>query len=213
MKTSSLLIPVAAIGLAMALCSTAVGQIYLTVPGSFTPTGWWVDTGLSLAAGTQVTVTASGTWTPWVSSGYCGPDGLAASTGEQYYGDQFFNPQGIESAVGTFPLGALIGYAGTTPPMTGSYSSMSQSEIQNTITHLVEIGSSATFAMPYTGELFLGMNDDAFSAFSNDNSGSITAAITVVPEPSALAVLACGLIVFVYFSRRSRPMMRKGVTH
>jgi hypothetical protein len=190
----------ATIGFTIALRSHAAT---VTVPNSWAVGHWWVDTGLSLTAGTQVSVTATGTWTPWYVHGNCGPDGFSASTGVQYWGDQFFST--TRNGQGSVPLGALIGYVGTTPPAVGSYSSMSTSDIQNTMAHLLAIGSSATFTVPYSGELFLGMNDDAFSGYDwNDNLGFVTAAVTVVPEPSSLAVLACGLGLLASFVRRHK---------
>jgi hypothetical protein len=41
------------------------------------------------------------------------------------------------------------------------------------------VGSNLDGNWPYTGELWLSFNDDAYSGNTSDNSGQVTATITV----------------------------------
>ena len=61
------------------------------------------------------------------------------------------------------------------------------------------IGSGPfTFVTPGAGTLFLGVND----TFAINNSGSFTANVSVVPEPTSFALLALGIGVLM--RRRKR---------
>ena len=51
------------------------------------------------------------------------------------------------------------------------------------------VGSSISYTSPFSGELCLGINDDAGTKNYSDNSGSLQATISV-PEPATLALLA-----------------------
>jgi hypothetical protein len=50
------------------------------------------------------------------------------------------------------------------------------------------VGSSYSQIIPESGELFLGYNDDYFP----DNSGTFSVQVTIVPEPSTLALAGAG---------------------
>jgi hypothetical protein len=149
----------------------------------------WTDTGIYLLSGQSVTATASGSWNPWTGVvAPCGPDGAPTSPD---WNDSFL--QGINCA-------SLIAYVGTDPfqghwgdptfwPRTSGY---------------WEIGSSGGFTSPSTGELWFGFNDDAVTENAVDNSGSVTAEITVVPEPSTFALAGLAGLGLLAFSRRKK---------
>ena len=62
------------------------------------------------------------------------------------------------------------------------------------------VGSPYSQISPLSGELFLGYNDDHFE----DNSGSYSVWITVVPEPSSAALIGLGFAVLCSQARRSK---------
>jgi hypothetical protein len=74
--------------------------------------------------------------------------------------------------------GALISFTGASPPAIGSYTSTDAALDSNLI---ALVGSQFTGSSPYSGELWLGFNDDAYSGYTKDNSGEVTATITVTP--------------------------------
>jgi hypothetical protein len=85
--------------------------------------------------------------------------------------------------------GALIGYIGADPYQGhwGDGSFFPQS------TGYLYVGASDQFSSDKSGKLWLGMNDSAATGFNGafDNSGSVTAQISVtpVPEPSSFALI------------------------
>ena len=128
----------------------------------------WTDTGIYLSIGNSVTATASGLWNPltdypWLQ---CGPDG----TYQSGWTDGFM--QGANT-------GALIAYVGS-DPYQGHWG---DATFFPQATGYWLIGSSSQFTSSYAGELWLGFNDDAQTMLTGDNSGSVLAEVTVVPEP------------------------------
>jgi hypothetical protein len=77
--------------------------------------------------------------------------------------------------------GALISYVGPTPPPTGSYVS---TEVASQAHFISLVGSQFSGTLLYAGELWLGFNDDAYSNNTSDNSGEVTATITVTSGQS-----------------------------
>ncbi len=125
----------------------------------------WTDTGIALSAGQRVTISASGTWSFGLGEEF-GPDG----------DPHFFN--GYFDEFEFFDLvdhGRLLGFVGPDPyqgqwgngsffPRTSGY---------------ISVGSGQTFKASAAGELWLGMNDDAVGKGIGDNSGQLTATISI----------------------------------
>ena len=162
----------------------------LTVPAN----PLWTYSGINLNSGDQVNVTASGTWEWTYTFGFQSPDGLSDPPNSF---DRFFS-----GALN----GELIAYVGLDPTQghRGDGSFFPQS------TGYWAIGSNGQFTSPTSGQLWLGINDDAVSADpGSDNFGSVDAQITVtpVPEPStvSLAFLSGALgLAGVSFRNRAR---------
>ncbi len=123
---------------------------------------------------------------------------MVGRTNTRYWPDQFLDDEGtVASGNSAFPDGELIGYVGVTPPMIGSYSSMTTGQRDACISAMLPLGSNVTVTANNSGELWLGMNDDAYSANYFDNAGSVVATVTVtkpgtVPELSSFLALLCG---------------------
>lgn len=138
----------------------------------------WIDTGFAVSVGGRIGISASGSWTPGPpESGSVGPDGSAT-----LWGDNFLDLVDIgvcASCAGTVTphWGALIGYIGSDPPPAGSYAGSTQwlPEAQR----VFFVGSDLSMTSSLTGELWLAFNDDAYSGFTSDNTGQVTAHVAV----------------------------------
>jgi hypothetical protein len=151
--------------------SSATTQVTVSASGG------WVNTGLQVASGDVVTIHAHGSWTP-DGVNYTGPNGFGSSPTSA---DNFFNLTDLGACADCATThdpnwSALIGYTGNSPPAPGSYTSTTTAPQARLIT-LLSDSFSATW--PYSGELWLGFNDDAYSGNVSDNSGQVTADITV----------------------------------
>jgi thermopsin len=139
----------------------------------------WTDTGLSVGIGDTVTITASGDWTVNFNApnDWCGPGGNGHST------DNY-----CTAATG----GELIAFVGSTPPQPGAGAPSDQSS-------LYAVGASDTFTSGQSGELWLGINDDAYTNTPGDNGGSVTASITVATQviPPSPVILPSGILDWV----------------
>ena len=137
----------------------------------------WVDTGLQVDPSDDVNISASGSWTP-DGVDYAGPDGF------------FYSPESADNYFNTYDLGTcadcattdapfwaeLISYTGNSPPEPGSYTSTS---VAPQAALIDGVGSTFQGSWPYSGEIWLGFNDDAYSGNTSDNYGEVTATITV----------------------------------
>ncbi len=148
-------------------------------------TAQWVNTGIRLNIADQLNITATGSWTPAPSFGTWGPDGSP-----QLWPDNFLNLQDIGScafcaSTPTPHFAALIGYIGDAPPAPGSYTSTS---ILPEAQKVFFVGSNFGVSIARTGVLWLNFNDDAYSNFTIDNAGQVTATVSVTPgvTPTAL---------------------------
>jgi hypothetical protein len=137
----------------------------------------WTDTGLTLSSGDQVSITASGTWDFGV--GYFGPEGT------------WSDPAPYDRFSSLANHGELIGFIGT-DPFQGHYGDGSFFPQAN---GYITVGTSLLFVSSQNGHLWLGINDDAVSQAISDNFGSLSAQVSVVPEPSALALGLFALLV------------------
>jgi pimeloyl-ACP methyl ester carboxylesterase len=146
----------------------------VTIPAN----GGWVDTGLSLNGTDSVNIQATGSWTP-DGVNYTGPDGFGTSI---LSADNYINLSDLgvcgTCATSMYPeWAALMSYTGSSPPQPGSYTSTAVASQARLVDY---VGSKLTTAnWPYKGELWLGINDDAYSAYTSDNSGQVTALLTV----------------------------------
>src|SRR5436190_4111609 len=146
---------------AAALISNAQAQT--TVVVSSNPL--WTPTGITLSSGDTVTITASGSWSR-DGVNFSGPDGLPS--GPLAF-DEFQNFDANDH-------GRLIGFIGP-DPYQGHQRTGSGFFPQPT--GYISVGSSTTFTASTSGPLWLGFNDDAQSAFTFDNVGSVTAVVSV----------------------------------
>ncbi len=142
----------------------------------------WIDTGLSVRAGQTLRITASGSWTD--GSTTSGPDGS-----KQAWPDNFFNLADLGACnycakTKTTQWGALIGFIGQAPPAAGSYTS---TKVRAKALKIFYVGQSYEAEALQSGELWLSKNADAYSGYTQDNSGHVQAEITVLAKPSARA--------------------------
>jgi hypothetical protein len=142
----------------------------------------WVNTGVQLNLGDHLAVTATGQWTPYAAGEpMVGPDG-----GKPWW-DTYLNLTDIGLCVTCTPKtdsphwAALIGYIGNAPPAPGSYTSVA---ILPEAQKVFLVGSSLVTDTVYSGTLWLGFNDDAYSGSTGDNAGQVTAVITGLPTYS-----------------------------
>jgi hypothetical protein len=148
------------------------------------PASHWVDTGLTVKAGDVLRITATGSWTD--GSTTSGPNGAAKLSP-----DNFFNlaDLGVCQYCATTKVsewGALIGYIGTTaPPADGSYTSTA---ILPQARRIFYVGASHDAQAAESGTLWLNKNADAYSGYISDNSGHVTAKVTIAPPESAQQV-------------------------
>jgi hypothetical protein len=142
----------------------------------------WTDTHMSLNAGDTVSITASGSWTCGPGEGWFGPDGYQPVGGPTTW-DRFLDA-GVNQ-------GRLIAYVGSDPYQghwgDGSFFPQSFG--------YWNIGSSGQFISSEAGGLWLWFNDDAVSRSVADNAGSVTAQVSVVPEPTVTGSLAFGSVL------------------
>jgi hypothetical protein len=148
--------------LAVPLCTRQAQASPTTVVVTTNPL--WTDTGLSIANGDTLDIKASGIWAAWISYGWLGPDGVeVAPDGAPF--DRFYsgaNWSELIAFVGPNPYQGHWGDSSFFPQPHGYWA----------------IGSSRQFTSNETGELWLGLNDDAVSEGTGDNAGSVTASVT-----------------------------------
>jgi len=135
----------------------------------------WTNTGIDVQATNPLMIIASGTWTDGAST--VGPAGS-----KDAWPDNFFNltDLGVCNVCARTKVGnwdALIGYIGNSPPTPGSYTSDAVLSDAKKI-FLVGANYSASRA-PGTGRLWLAMNADAYSGYTVDNSGQVTATVSL----------------------------------
>lgn len=143
----------------------------LTIPDT-TP---WTDTGIDIAAGSDLQITATGTATFGFSSGQsCGPNGAGV----------FFADSVVPSAVSCSLIGKTGGTTavGDGTPVPGGTPGDG----------LGFVGASYNETITTGGELYLGFNDQVGGFSDNSGSFSVTVDVTPVPEPSVAALFGLG---------------------
>ena len=166
---------------------TASATVYtLEIPS----TQEWTDTGIDIAPGSLVGITASG----MVQYGYLGEQVTDANGGD-YTGQQFFPTAVLPDAV----IVSLIGKIGGTTAV-GTGTPLPEGAPGK---GLGFVGTSYSQFVSTGGRLFLGFNDQLGTYY--DNYGSFSVNISVVPEPSTLALLiAPGALLVMRKARRGR---------
>jgi len=149
----------------------------------------WVNTGVNVTAGQELRMTAAGTWTD--GSTASGPNGSA-----KLDADNFFNIADLGvcndcATTATTDWGALVGYIGASPPAQGSYSSAA---IRAQAIKVFYVGGSYAAKVLTTGRLWLAKNADAYSGYTVDNSGHVTARVTVLPAQTSSQIAAQGRV-------------------
>ncbi len=149
----------------------------------------WTDTGINIAAGSELEISASGTVTYGLSAGETiGPNG--GNPG----GSQFLPDAVVPSAI----LHSLIGKTGGTTAV-GNGTPVPEGTPGDGTGF---VGVSYDKIISSGGELFLGFNEEV-GGFS-DNSGSFSVTVTVVPEPSGAAFFGLGAGVLLWKRMRRR---------
>jgi hypothetical protein len=146
--------------------------------------GTGLDTGISLTAGESfaVTVAADDLWSAgalprWSDAN--GLDGTLLATGADESGEAAGTVIGTDfGLLGSFHYGELVGQIGS-----GAY---------------FAVGTSFSGVASDTGALKLFYWD----TFTDDNSGSVSATISVVPEPASIALMLAGLGIIGGLARR-----------
>ncbi len=185
--------------LAAILSASIANAVTVTVPGAWTYSDFWTDTGLTVSAGDIIHVTATGAWTAWTPEGYYGAEGSSTTL----WFDQWLNPNNLgdgtpDPAAGGAPsitsnIGALIAYIGPDALTPSLYGNEDYAARLSQISNMVLLGSDVTVSMPSSGKLWLGMNADSYGGNLSDNAGSLRVTVQAVPEPSSLMALVCGI--------------------
>ena len=150
----------------------------------------WTDTGIDIAAGSLVGITASGT----VQYGYLGEQVTDANGGD-YTGQQFFPTAVLPNTIIVSLIGKIGGSTAIdtgTPIPEGTFGKGPGF-----------VGTSYSQVVSTGGRLFLGFNDQLGAYY--DNYGSFSVNVSVVPEPSTLALLIVpGALLVARKVRRGR---------
>jgi len=183
---------------AFAKSSTRAINNYQASSQNFTvsSSGQWTDTGIALNVGDALKISATGSWSADPGDDFTGPDGYSKA-----WPDNFLNLTDIGvcaycASTLTPYWGALIGYIGSAPPATGSYTSTS---ILTEAQKVFFVGSNLGVSVARAGELWLNFNDDAYSNNTGDNSGQVTATVTDTSQAQAVWC-QCTTFVANYYS-------------
>jgi hypothetical protein len=145
----------------------------------------WTDTGINIAAGSRLEITASGI----VAFGGSPGQTTDANGGDVITGQQFFQDCVLPNTVchsfigkigGTTDIGTGTPVSEVTPGDGPGFVGISYSEVTST-----------------GGELFLGFNDEIGGFGDNSGSFSVTVDVVPVPEPSTVALVGFGVLVLL----------------
>ena len=149
------------------------------------PAKGWVNTGVNVKAGQELRITAAGTWTD--GSTTSGPNGSSKLNADNFFNIADLGVCNYCATTATTGWGALVGYIGASPPAQGSYTSAA---IRAKAISVFYVGGSYEAKALTTGTLWLGKNADAYSGYTVDNSGHVTAKVTVFPAQTASQIAA-----------------------
>jgi len=176
----------------MFICGIASAQ---PVTGNVTANPLWTDTGIAVTNGEWINVNASGFWY-WPA--YNDPDGYLDHEPPVYEGGDLWVADNLQ--------GQLVAYVGINPyigtPFTnGVY----------TTNEYWAVGTAGQFMSTTNGELWLGINDDAYSMNIGDNSGSIVATVATnfdtnfISNPVTLTITQVTTNQFSFFISNGVP--------
>jgi hypothetical protein len=150
----------------------------------------WTDTGIYIAAGSQLDITASGIVAYGTS-----PVQVTDANGGESSGQQFFQNAVLPNTIivsligkigGTTDIGTGTPVPEGTPGDGPGFVGISYSEVTST-----------------SGELFLGFNDQVGGFWDNSGSFSVTIDVVPVPEPSTVTLVGFGcLVLLVRFNKQ-----------
>ena len=151
----------------------------------------WTDTGIYIAAGSQLDITASGI------VAYGGSPGqVTDANGGNWDGQQFFQTAVLPNTIivsligkigGTTDIGTGTPVPEGTPGDGPGFVGISYSEVTST-----------------SGELFLGFNDQVGAFWDNSGSFSVTIDVVPVPEPSTVALVGFGVLALLVRSNKQQ---------
>lgn len=167
-------IPSATAGAATAAPAAHTARV--PVPAS----GTWTSTGLHVRAGELIRITTRGTWTDGQTTS--GPAGSATRSADNFFNVADLGVCQFCATSKTIQWGGLIGYIGTDPPEPGSYASKA---VRSRALKIFFVGSHYVARARQTGTLWLDKNADAYSNFTSDNHGHVTARVSVGPRETA----------------------------
>lgn len=137
----------------------------------------WVNTGIIVHAGDRLAITAEGSWNPGAPlTAPVGPDGSSQSWPDNFLDITDIGTCAYCAQTRTPYWAALIGYIGSSPPAVGSYTSAS---VLPEARKIFLVGSNLSTIVSSSGILWLNFNDDAYSSYTVDNYGQVTASISI----------------------------------
>jgi hypothetical protein len=168
--------------LASADAPSAAKPVSVSVPAKN-----WVNTGVNVKAGQELRIAAAGTWTD--GNATSGPNGSSKLDADNFFNIADLGVCNYCATTATTGWGALVGYIGASPPTQGSYTSAT---IRAKAINVFYVGGRYEAKAPTRGRLWLAKNADAYSGYTVDNSGHVTAKVTVLPAqtPSQVAAQA-----------------------
>lgn len=172
-------IPSATAGAAPALAGAAAPAAR-TARVSVSASGTWTSTGLRVRAGDLIRITARGTWTDGQATS--GPAGSATQSADNFFNVADLGVCKFCATTKTVQWGSLVGYIGSSPPEPGSYASQS---VRSQALKVFYVGRRYVAQARHTGTLWLDKNADAYSNFTSDNHGHVTAQVSVGPRETA----------------------------
>jgi hypothetical protein len=160
--------------------ASAAAPAARTARVSVSASGTWTSTGLRVRAGDLIRITARGIWTDGQATS--GPAGSATRSADNFFNVADLGVCQFCATTKTVQWGSLVGYIGSSPPEPGSYASKS---VRSRALKIFYVGRHYEAWAGFAGTLWLDKNADAYSNFTSDNHGHVTARVTVRPRETA----------------------------
>ena len=168
---------VVTISLFVACAGQASAVIYTFDVPSGAP---WYDTGIDISTGSELNITATGIVTYDVYHGNSSDANGGDWTGNNFLADTVIPYTMIHSLIGKI--------GGTTDVGTGTSLPEGSPDFGAGF-----VGTSYAEQLSASGRLFLGYNDEVVPGGFNDNSGSFSVTVLVIPEPTTCSLLLLGI--------------------